>query len=209
MPIRLPAPPRAGCTSGIPDDRHQSQHSSAGVGRIGIVDRRTALRLAGGTTVGVLAVGAVAGCTDKTVHQPDPLAAQENLARADAAAATAAIAVTPQRHAALTAIADERTAHADALRAEINRVIGVYGDGTTPTHRTREVSPPPSGTSPAASGGGSGSPNTPPSIDELRTRLAKSQQSAGDLARTQSGYRAGLLASISASCAAHAGVLLA
>ncbi|WP_433525737.1 hypothetical protein ACQPZ2_12860 [Nocardia pseudovaccinii] len=208
MPIRLPAPPRAGCTSGIPVDRHQSQHGSAGVGRIGIVDRRTALRLAGGTTVGALAVGAVAGCTDKTVYQPDPLAAQENLARADAAAATAAIAVTPQRHAALTAIADERTAHADALRAEINRVIGVYGDGTTPTHRTREVSPSASGTSPAASGG-SGSPTTPPSIDELRTRLAKSQQFAGDLARTQSGYRAGLLASISASCAAQAGVLLA
>ncbi|MFI7666333.1 hypothetical protein [Nocardia sp. NPDC049526] len=208
MPIRLPAPPRAGCTSGIPIDRHRTQHGSAGIGRTGIVDRRTALRLAGSTTVGVLAVGAVAGCTDKTVYQPDPLAAQENLARADAAAATAAIAVTPQRHAALTAIADERTAHADALRAEINRVIGVYGDGTTPTHRTREVTPPASGTSPAASGA-SGSPTTPPSIDELRTRLAKSQQSAGDLARTQSGYRAGLLASISASCAAQAGVLLA
>ncbi|WP_327100972.1 hypothetical protein OIE68_20580 [Nocardia vinacea] len=206
MPIRLSAPPHAGCTSGIPIDRHQTQHGSAGVGRTGIVDRRTALRLAGGTTVGVLAVGAVAGCTDKTVYQPDPLAAQENLARADAAAATAAIAVTPQRHAALTAIANERTAHADALRAEINRAIGVYGDGTTPTHRTREVTPPASGTSPAASGA---STTTPPSIDELRTRLAKSQQSAGDLARTQSGYRAGLLASISASCAAQAGVLLA
>ncbi|MEV4234969.1 MULTISPECIES: hypothetical protein [unclassified Nocardia] len=208
MPIRLPAPPRAGCTSGIPIDRHQSQHGSAGGGRTGILDRRTALRLAGGTTVGVLAVGAVAGCTDKTVYQPDPLAAQEILARADAAAATAAIAVTPQRHAELTVIADQRTAHADALRAEINRVIGVYGDGTTPTHRTREVTPPASGTSPAASGA-SVSPSTPPSIDELRTRLAKSQQSAGDLARTQSGYRAGLLASISASCAAQAGVLLA
>lgn len=207
MPIRLPAPPRAGCTSGIPIDRYRTQHGSAGDGRTGSVDRRTALRLAGGTAVGVLAVGAVAGCTDKTVHQPDPLAAQENLARADAAAATAAIAVTPQRHAALTAIADERTAHADALRAEINRVIGVYGDGTTPTHRTREVTPPASGTSPAASGT-SASTTTPPSIDELRTRLAKSQQSAGDLARTQSGYRAGLLASISASCAAQAGVLL-
>ncbi|MGY4100625.1 hypothetical protein ACW2Q0_13880 [Nocardia sp. R16R-3T] len=209
MPIRLPAPPRAGCTSGIPIDRHQSQHGSAGVGRTSIVDRRTALRLAGGTTVGALAIGAVTGCTDKTVYQPDPLAAQEILARADAAAATAAIAVTPQRHAELTVIADERTAHADALRAEINRVIGVYGDGTTPAHRTRELTPAPaSGTSSAASGA-SASPTTPPSIDELRTRLAKSQQTAGDLARTQSGYRAGLLASISASCAAQAGVLLA
>ncbi|MEV4127021.1 hypothetical protein [Nocardia sp. NPDC049707] len=209
MPIRLPAPPpRAGCTSGIPIDRHRSQPGSADVGRTSIVDRRTALRLAGGTTVGALTIGALAGCTEETVYQPDPLAAQEILARADAAAATAAIAVTPQRHVELTVIADERTAHADALRAEINRVIGVYRDGTTPAHRTHELTPPASGTSPAASDA-TASPTTPPSIDELRTRLAKSQQSAGDLARTQSGYRAGLLASISASCAAQAGVLLA
>ncbi|MFX0576679.1 hypothetical protein [Nocardia nepalensis] len=208
MPIRLPAPPRAGCTSGIPVDRHQSRHSNADAARPSIVDRRTALRLAGGTTVGALAIGAVAGCTDKTVYQPDPLAAQEVLARSDAAAATAAIAVTPQRHAALTVIANERTAHADALRAEINRVIGVYGDGTTPTHRTRELTPSASAAAPAASGTAA-PPTQPPSIDELRTRLTKSQQSAGDLARTQSGYRAGLLASISAACAAQAGVLLA
>lgn len=206
VPIRLPAPPRAGCTSGIPIDRPQP--GSAGVGHTSIVDRRTALRLAGGTTMGALTIGAVTGCADTTLHEPDPLAAQEILARADAADATATIAVTPQRHVELTVIANERTAHADALRAEINRVIGVYGDGTTPTHRTRELTPPTSDSSPAASGA-SAAPTTPPSIDELRTRLVKSQQSAGDLARTQSGYRAGLLASISASCAAQAGVLLA
>ncbi|MET8874662.1 hypothetical protein [Nocardia sp. NPDC004604] len=206
MPIRLPAPPRAGCTSGIPEDRDRVQHSDAGAGRPNIVDRRTALRLAGGGAMGALAVGAVAGCTDKKVYEPDPLAAQEVLARADAAAATAAIAVTPQRHAALTAIASERTEHADALRAEVNRVIGVYGDGTTPAHRTRQ--PAPSAAAPAASGTET-TPTQPASIDELRTRLTKSQQSAGDLARTQSGYRAGLLASISAACAAQAGVLLA
>ncbi|WP_433733050.1 hypothetical protein ACQP0C_12320 [Nocardia sp. CA-129566] len=204
MPIRLPAPPRAGCTSGIPEDRHRD----AGAVRPNIVDRRTALRLAGGGAVGVLAVGALAGCTDKKVYEPDPLAAQEVLARADAAAATAAIAVTPQRHAALTAIASERTEHADALRAEINRVIGVYGDGTTPAHRTRQPAPSGSAASPAASGTETTS-TQPPSIDELRTRLTNSQQSAGDLARSQSGYRAGLLASISAACAAQAGVLLA
>jgi hypothetical protein len=43
----------------------------------------------------------------------------------------------------------------------------------------------------------------------LRDRITKSQQSAADLARTQSGYRAGLLASISAACATEAVVLLA
>ncbi|MFD0364377.1 hypothetical protein ACFQZZ_23310 [Nocardia sp. GCM10030253] len=173
------------------------------------MDRRTALRLAGGGTVGILALSAAVGCADDTIYEPDPLAAQEVLARADAAAATAAIALTPQRHAALTTIASERTAHADALRAEINRAVGVYGDGTTPTHRTRSMNAPAdTGPSPAASGTAVSSV-APPTVDQLRDRLTDSQQSAAELARTQSGYRAGLLASISAACATEAGVLLA
>jgi hypothetical protein len=220
VPLRLPAPPRAGRTSGIPIDRHDPSDGSVGHGnsvepgapvgpRTAALDRRSALRLAGGGTVGVLALGAAAGCADKTVYEPDPLAAQEVSARADAAAATAAIALTPQRHGALTTIASERTAHADALLAEINRVIGTYGDGTTPTHRTRALDAPAnSGPSPATSGTAV-APVTPPTIDQLRDRITNSQQSAADLARTQSGYRAGLLASISAACATEAGVLLA
>ncbi|MGO4613346.1 hypothetical protein AB4305_04160 [Nocardia sp. 2YAB30] len=198
MPIRLPAPPRAGCMSGIPSDRREPRRAA--------LDRRSALRLAGGGTVGILAMGALPGCgTDDVVHEPDPLAAQEVLARADAAAATAAIALAPQRHAALTAIAAERTAHADALKAEIDRVIGVYGDGTKPVHRTRANGPARS-SSPSAVASGSA---VPPGVEALRAQLSQSQKSAADLARTQSGYRAGLLASISAACAAQAGVLLA
>ncbi|MEU7767342.1 hypothetical protein AB0B25_19700 [Nocardia sp. NPDC049190] len=197
MPIRLPAPPRAGCSSGIPSDRRES-HPSA-------LNRRSALRLASGGTVGALLLGAAVGCdTDDAVFEPDPLAAQEVLARADAAAASAAITLAPQRHAALTAIATERAAHADALRAEIDRVIGVYGDGTKPSHKTREIAR-------AQSAGASGAavpPKPPSNIDALRTQLVGSRQSAADLARSQSGYRAGLLASISAACAAQAVVLL-
>ncbi len=157
--------------------------------------------------MGALAVGAAAGCADDTVYEPDPLAAQEFMARADAAAATAAIALTPQRHSALTTVATERTAHADALLAEINRVIGVYGDGTTPAHRTRAVDAPAGASAPATSGAAV-PPVAPPTIEELRDRLVTSQQSAAELARGQSGYRAGLLASISAACATEAGVLL-
>ncbi|MEU4340428.1 hypothetical protein AB0H00_04020 [Nocardia sp. NPDC023852] len=198
MRIRLPAPPRAGCISGIPSDLSEPRRAT--------LDRRGALRLAGGGTVGILAIGALAGCgTDDVVHEPDPLAAQEVLARADAAAATAAIALAPQRHAALTTVAAERTAHADALKAEIDRVIGVYGDGTKPVHRTRANGPArPSSPSAVASGSA-----VPPGVEALRAQLSESQKSAADLARTQSGYRAGLLASISAACAAQAGVLLA
>ncbi|MCP2280169.1 hypothetical protein APR09_005766 [Nocardia amikacinitolerans] len=208
VPLRLLAPPSAGRTFGSRVDRHASQDT--GAHRVPLVDRRTALRLAGGGAVGALALGAVTGCADETVYEPDPLAAQEVMARTDAAAATAAIALAPQRQTALSTIANERTAHADALRTEIARAVGVYGDGTTPARKTRDnalpfaavtTGPEPTGTDVP--------PISPPSLDQLREQLARSRKSAADLAVTQSRYRAGLLASISASCAAHAGVLLA
>ncbi|MGI5217289.1 hypothetical protein [Nocardia sp. CA-290969] len=162
----------------------------------GRIDRRTALRVAGGGAVGLLTAPALLSCAEEPITEPDVLVAQEFSARSDAAAATAAITLDPARTAALTTIAAERTAHADALRTEIDRAIGVYGDGTTPAVRT----PAPT-TTPA--------PAAPPSIDGLRDQLTASQRAAADLAVTQSGYRAGLLASISAACAVHVGVLLA
>ncbi|WP_308102849.1 MULTISPECIES: hypothetical protein [unclassified Nocardia] len=196
MPIRLTTPSAAPYISGILLDTP---------------NRRSVLRLFGATAAGSLAVGAASGCVrEDPVHDPDPLAAQEVLARADADAAKAAIALAPQRAAALTTIAAERSAHADALRAEIDRVIGVYGDGTIPVHRTRSMEP--GSTGGASASGTSGTPvppTPPPSVDALRDRLNRARQSAADLARTQTGYRAGLLASISAACAAQAGVLLA
>ncbi|RJO75286.1 hypothetical protein D5S18_15115 [Nocardia panacis] len=172
-------------------------------------NRRSVLRLAGGAAAGALALGAVAGCgAEDVVHEPDPLAAQEIAARADAQAATAAIAVAPQRHAALSAIAAERTQHAEALRAEINRVIGVYGDGTTPVHRTRTVEPAVEGAA-APDTSQQTAPTQPQTVDAVRLRLTGSRRAAADLALTQSGYRAALLASISAACAAQTAVLLA
>ncbi|MGW6424709.1 hypothetical protein ACWF82_18705 [Nocardia sp. NPDC055053] len=170
--------------------------------------RRTILRLVGAGAVGLPALSVLTACAeDDTVHAPDPLAAQEVLARADAAAAQAAIALAPRSQAALTTIATERSAHADALRTEIDRVIGVYGDGTTPVRRTGEITVPgPDGQPVPASA--VQTPTQPLTIAQLRDQLVRSQQSAAALARTQSGYRAGLLASISAACATEAGVLL-
>ncbi|MET8651081.1 hypothetical protein [Nocardia aurea] len=220
MPIRHPASTRDERVPGSPADRPDARAGrnmfganmfggpSAGGGAT--VDRRTALRLAGGATAGVLTLGAATGCADEPVYLPDPLAAQEAAARADAAAASAAIALAPQRQAALNTISAQRTEHADALRTEIDRIIGVYGDGTTPVHRTREPNPPATGASPAPGVPGSAVPPTvPPTVEQLREQLTRSQRSSADLARTQSGYRAGLLASISAACAAQTGVLLA
>ncbi|RDI64951.1 hypothetical protein DFR76_107329 [Nocardia pseudobrasiliensis] len=159
------------------------------------LDRRSMLRMAGGGALVVGALGA-AGCAEDKPAQPDILLAQEQSARADAVWARAAVATAPDHTPALTLIATQRTEHADALRAEIDRATGVYGDGTKPKSATPPVTPPPA-------------PTPPPTVAALRDQLARSQRSAADLAATLSGYRAGLLASISACCATHTGVLLA
>lgn len=150
------------------------------------------LRVAG---VGAFAVPMLGGCAKKPPPRPDELLPHEISARTDAVWAQAAAATAPDKAAALTAIATQRTAHADALRAEINRAIGVYGDGTIPKSPTPPVAPPPA-------------PVPPPSVGAVRDRLAAARKSAADAANANSAYRAGLLASISACCASHVEVLL-
>ncbi|MFI5779899.1 hypothetical protein [Nocardia sp. NPDC051570] len=159
------------------------------------INRRSLLRIAGGGALAIGALGMTACAEDKPAG-PDVLLAQEQSARVDAVWAKAAVAATPDRTAALTLIATQRTEHADALRAEIDRALGVYGDGTKPKSNTPPV------TVPLA-------PTSPPTVAALRDQLTQSQRAAADLAATLSGYRAGLLASISACCATHTGVLLA
>lgn len=160
------------------------------------LDRRSVLRSAGGGAIALVALGAASACSDKTPPAPDVLVTQEVSARTDAVWAKAAIATAPEHTAALTTVAAQRTQHADALRAEIDRATGVYGDGTKP----RSASPPV--TEPVA-------PAPPPDLATVRTRLTESQHSAAALAATLSGYRAGLLGSISACCATHVTVVLA
>ncbi len=154
------------------------------------------LRSAGGTAVALVALGAATACSDKAPPAPDVLVSQEEAARTDAAWAKAAIAAAPDRTAALTVVATQRTQHADALRAEIDRAVGTYGDGTKPKSATAPVPEPVA-------------PTPPPSVAAVRSRLTDSQHAAAQLGTAQSGYRAGLLASISASCATHAAVILA
>lgn len=154
------------------------------------ISRRTALRVAGGAALGSTALPLATGCTssgdDDTPAWVDALAGQAASARRDAANATAAIAVLPDLAGALGVVASERAAHADALDAEIARAAGAPTTSAT-------------GTTPVAA---------PPGLEQLRADLATSQRDAGRLARTESGYRAGLLGSISASCAAQQAVLL-
>ncbi|WP_026343473.1 hypothetical protein [Nocardia sp. BMG111209] len=159
------------------------------------LDRRAALRLAGSAAVAATAAS-TAGCfRQQPPPAPDPLLAQELSARTDVLWAKAAATLAPDRTAALTLIATQRGDHADALRTEIDRAAGVYHDGTRPSTRT----PPPTDVP---------GPPTPPSLAALHDQLTRSQRSAADLAVSLSGFRSGLLASISASCATHVAVLL-
>ncbi|MFD1814206.1 hypothetical protein [Rhodococcus gannanensis] len=160
------------------------------------MSRRAALRF-GAVAIGATAAAAgVAGCSsaeDEHDAEPDPLLTALDAARRDADAAAAGAAVTPDRAGALAVIAAERTAHADALAAEIARAAGE--DPTSPSTTTTAA------TTTAA-------PVTPPTVDALRSMLAESQRGAASLARSLDGYRAGLTGSISAAVGAQQAVLL-
>lgn len=170
---------------------HTSAHSP-------VLTRRSALRWSAATAVGALAVTSLTACSDdeNEAMEVDRLTSAAKLARRDAENATAAIALLPDRVGALTTISTQRGEHAAALEAEIARAAGTYADGSAPT-----TSSPPASTTP-------GRPAAPPDLGALRRQLAESQRDATDLARSLSGYRAGLCASIGAACGTHLVVLL-
>lgn len=136
-----------------------------------------------GTTILASTVACSDGAQDDEAAQPDLLAAHAARARRDAAAATAAIAQNPAAVDTLTVIADQRTAHADALDTEIAR-----------------LTPPPTVSETAAAATGTAVPVPAPALTDLSAALSDAGRSAADDARALSGYRAGLLGSISAAC---------
>jgi hypothetical protein len=145
--------------------------------------------------VALAALGAVASACDKSAPKPPPveqLLGPLDQARHDSALAGAAAAVgnPPQVAAALTVVASQRAAHARALSAEISRATGKLA--TSPSSEA----PSPSQAQPA------GPPPPPPPVSDVIDALRASADSASRLVGTESGYRAGLLASIAASCTA-------
>lgn len=114
----------------------------------------------------------------------DELAAQLERARTDSQLATdAAAAVRGEAAQALSAVASERSAHAQALSDELVRMRGADAPTETPTSTTAE-------------------PAKTPTAPDVIGALKVSAQSATDLAAKSSGYRAGLLGSIAAACTA-------
>ena len=135
----------------------------------------------------------VAACGSPSPPQDvDELAAQLDRARADSQLATDAGSATPPPPTAqaLTAVASERSAHAQALSDELVRMLGKDAPTTTPTTTTAD------------------SAKAPTTADVIAA-LRQSADAAAQLAARQSGYRAGLLGSIAASCTAAYTVALA
>jgi hypothetical protein len=156
-----------------------------------VINRRGVL--AGGAALAVLGVGASA-CSQSP---PKPPAAEDLFGPRDqawhdstlAAAAATAVGLAPQVAAALSVVATQRGAHARALSTEISRVANKL---TSSTSETPSSSPT----------GAAGPPPPPPPVSDVIDALRASAESATRLVATSSGYRAGLLASIAASCTA-------
>jgi hypothetical protein len=146
-----------------------------------------------GTAALALLGGTVAACgSSQPSPEVDELAAQLERARADSQLATDAATATPPPPTAqaLTAVASERSAHAQALADELVRMVGNDAGTTTATSTTAQ-------------------PAKAPTTQDVVAALRQSAEAAAELAAKQSGYRAGLLGSIAASCTAAYTVALA
>jgi hypothetical protein len=156
-----------------------------------IVSRRHVLI---GTVALALVGTAAAGCgTPAPKPDVDALVAQLDRARADSQlAASAATVAPPAMAAALNTVAAERNSHARALTDEITRVAGTNpassASSSTPTTTT------------------SAGPVKPPGAPDVVMALKASSDSAAQTAAQRTGYQAGLLGSIAASCAAASAV---
>jgi hypothetical protein len=149
--------------------------------------------LAGGAAIAALGV-VVSACGESPPKAPavEDLLGPLDQARRDSALAGAAAAAggnPPQIAAALTVVATQRAAHARALSTEIARAAGKLSSSSSETAS-------PSPTEPGAP------PPPPPPLADVVNSLRTSADSASRLVATSSGYRAGLLGSIAASCTA-------
>jgi hypothetical protein len=139
-----------------------------------------------GTAALALLGGITAACgSPPPAPEVDELTAQLDRARADSQLATDAAAATPPSPTAqaLATVASERSAHAQALSDELVRMVGKDAPTTTATSTTAQ-------------------PAKAPTTDDVIAALRQSADNAAQLAAKQSGYRAGLLGSIAASCTA-------
>ncbi len=151
--------------------------------------------LAGGVALAALGVVLSAcGESPKTPAVEDLLGPLDQAKRDSALAGAAAAAAgnPPQVAAALTVVATQRAAHARALATEIARAGGKVESSSSettnagPTDAAAQPSAPPQA--------------PPPPLSDVINSLRASAENASRLVATSSGYQAGLLGSIAASC---------
>lgn len=163
-------------------------------GPLTAIDRRRMLTGAG--MLALLALATSACGSTPTPPAVDDLESQRQRAHRDselAAAAAAALTEPDSRSlaAALDQVSLERAEHARALATEIARAAGKPAPDITETTTSTSV------------------PDGPaPTVSQVINALRATADSAGELAVTSSGYRAGLLASIAAACTASYAVAL-
>ncbi len=185
--------------------------------------RRAVLRVGLVVAVGTVAAPALAACDRGPTPEQVTAAALLPLADqalADQAAAQELAPRAPEYTDALGVVAEQRAAHAQALREEITRLDQDTARRiATPAALSSAASAAPASSarassavdSPASSSAGSpsaGSPSAGPSatstptattVPALREQLASSARSAGDATASLVGYPAGLAGAISAS----------
>ncbi|BBY66225.1 hypothetical protein [Mycolicibacterium helvum] len=150
----------------------------------GITRRRVLVDASRGLALFALLGAASTACGTNPPPEPDPLEQQAELARHDSELAAAAAKTAPPALApALTEVAAERGRHATALADEIARLAGKPSTTTAAPTTTSATAAP------------------PPTVADVVAALRGSADSATKLAPALSGYRAGLLGSIAASCA--------
>lgn len=138
-------------------------------------------------TAAVAALGVTAAACGKPPPPPelDDMMTQFDRARADSLMASdAAATAIPPLKPALAAVSADRAKHAEALSDEIARMTG---QTTTSSSTTTTAS---------------AAPQAAPTAKDVVAALRSSADSATQLAARVSGYRAGLLGSIAASCTA-------
>jgi hypothetical protein len=141
--------------------------------------------LVGAAALALLSVPVTACGSSPPPPEVDELAAQLERARTDSQLATdAAAAARGDTGLALTAVASERSAHARVLSDELDRVRGTDAPTSASATSTTVV------------------PAKAPTARDVIAALRDSAASATELAAKVSGYRAGLLGSIAASCTA-------
>ncbi|TDO17546.1 hypothetical protein EV580_0720 [Mycobacterium sp. BK086] len=150
----------------------------------GITRRRVLVEGGRGLALLALLGAASTACGTNPPPEPDPLEQQAELARHDSElAAAAAKAAPPALAPVLVEVAAERGQHASALDQEVARLAGK-----------------PSSTASSSTTTPSAAAAPPPSVADVVAALRSSADSATKLVPTLSGYRAGLLGSIAASC---------